>query len=1015
VRPLTLELQGFTAFRDRQTISLADLDLFVITGPTGAGKSSLLDAMVFALFGKVPRMGGQGLSDLVSHGVAEARISLEFSNSGERYRVARRLSRTRAASATFERAEGNEWRSDVEGSGVRVVDRRVVDLLKLDFDAFTRAVVLPQGEFQRFLRGEPDKRREVLTELLGLKHYAAMGARARARIAALQARTLATQEILDNQYAEARAEHLAAAESVAASARVRADALADAVVIVTELDQQAAGLRAARPSLQERAAQLVRIRSALGDQLVICERAQTREQERGHAVAEATERTAGAHAQRAGAQVRRDDLVRAHGTMAELARTEGAIEALGQLTEDLTTKRALLAALIARHAEITAQAQTARGHAGALTSSADAARTAADQLRHAVEAATRKATEATTRLDAAQRADGELRAATLEVDRCTAEVARTQPAADAAAQAELAALAERARLSDEHSAAALANHLSAGDPCPICHRTLDEPPRIDRHVAEALSAAVTASQAAAAAAAAARDAGAAAQAAARAAAARLGRARESLAAALGDAASVVVVRQEAGACTHAQTELVTAHEAAREQAEQVTAAASAAGLQAATLETTVVSQTSERERIAREGEELLHRATVAEQTVQAHFPATIPPDAAARVTHQQQALQSAITQLDAAHQAVVDASGGLEAAKDGLTDSRRELAALDAEIAVLRERCDTMHGQLAAEIVAVTATAEIVAVTATAEIVATTVTAAPVAATVTRELVAPPAAVLLREGHLGGLSAWCTGASALVAAALGDADAFLHVLDRRLTRLATDLAVPTSDGQSPGPALKAAEREARDGKVRAEQAVQHAQARLRERRELEAAIADAQSEAALLGSLAAELRADRFIQFIIQQTLDLLAVRASEQLMTISAGRYSLVSYHGEFEVIDHVNADERRSVKTLSGGETFLASLALALALSQHVGELATEGLGAKLEAVFIDEGFGSLDPETLEDVIDALERLRESNLMVGVITHVPALAQRIGVGIRIEKGQNKSTVIEAGGESHL
>ena len=84
-------------------------------------------------------------------------------------------------------------------------------------------------------------------------------------------------------------------------------------------------------------------------------------------------------------------------------------------------------------------------------------------------------------------------------------------------------------------------------------------------------------------------------------------------------------------------------------------------------------------------------------------------------------------------------------------------------------------------------------------------------------------------------------------------------------------------------------------------------------------------------------------------------------------------------------------------------------MALSQHVGELATEGLGAKLEAVFIDEGFDQLDPETLEDVIDALERLREGNLMVGVITHVPALAERIRVGLRVQKNGNRSRVLPA------
>ena len=107
------------------------------------------------------------------------------------------------------------------------------------------------------------------------------------------------------------------------------------------------------------------------------------------------------------------------------------------------------------------------------------------------------------------------------------------------------------------------------------------------------------------------------------------------------------------------------------------------------------------------------------------------------------------------------------------------------------------------------------------------------------------------------------------------------------------------------------------------------------------------------------------------------------------------------------MNADEQRSVKTLSGGETFMASLSLALALSKHVSDLAGEGLGAHLEAVFIDEGFGSLDPETLEEVIDALERLREDDLLIGVISHVPALAERIRVGLQVRKDGNRSVVL--------
>jgi exonuclease SbcC len=222
-----------------------------------------------------------------------------------------------------------------------------------------------------------------------------------------------------------------------------------------------------------------------------------------------------------------------------------------------------------------------------------------------------------------------------------------------------------------------------------------------------------------------------------------------------------------------------------------------------------------------------------------------------------------------------------------------------------------------------------------------------------------------------------------------------------------DLAAPSAERALA--LLGEAERVASGAAVRAQNDADQAIQRAKERADLEDRIKSESEQIVVLGDLANELRADRFGEYIVQETLDLLAVHASDELLRISDGRYSLVPIDGDFQVVDHANADERRSVKTLSGGETFLASLALALALSRHIGELATEGLGAKLEAVFIDEGFGTLDPETLEEVIDALERLREDDLLVGVISHVPMLAQRVRAGLEVQKEEGRSRVIQA------
>jgi exonuclease SbcC len=182
--------------------------------------------------------------------------------------------------------------------------------------------------------------------------------------------------------------------------------------------------------------------------------------------------------------------------------------------------------------------------------------------------------------------------------------------------------------------------------------------------------------------------------------------------------------------------------------------------------------------------------------------------------------------------------------------------------------------------------------------------------------------------------------------------------------------------------------------------------RLEERAKLEQEIFDDRRLAELHQSLARELRADNFIAFVLEESMAGLASHASDELREISNGRYSLRASRGSFEVVDHHNADERRSVATLSGGETFLASLSLALALSAGLRELAGAA-AARLEAIFIDEGFGALDRETLDVVVDALERLRESDRMVGVITHVPVLADRIPSGLLVEKQGSTSRVV--------
>jgi exonuclease SbcC len=159
-----------------------------------------------------------------------------------------------------------------------------------------------------------------------------------------------------------------------------------------------------------------------------------------------------------------------------------------------------------------------------------------------------------------------------------------------------------------------------------------------------------------------------------------------------------------------------------------------------------------------------------------------------------------------------------------------------------------------------------------------------------------------------------------------------------------------------------------------------------------------------LRALATELRADHLIAFLQAEALQVLAAAGSVRLSTLSDGRYRLICEADEFSVVDTWNGDEERSVRTLSGGETFLASLSLALALSEQVRSLSVTER-ATLDSLFLDEGFGTLDPETLRTVVDAIEQLAGDGRLVGVITHVRELAEQFP-RLEVRKSPRGSTV---------
>ncbi|WP_344296623.1 SbcC/MukB-like Walker B domain-containing protein, partial [Streptomyces synnematoformans] len=156
----------------------------------------------------------------------------------------------------------------------------------------------------------------------------------------------------------------------------------------------------------------------------------------------------------------------------------------------------------------------------------------------------------------------------------------------------------------------------------------------------------------------------------------------------------------------------------------------------------------------------------------------------------------------------------------------------------------------------------------------------------------------------------------------------------------------------------------------------------------------------------------RLESYVLAARLEQVAAAATARLTRMSSGRFTLVHSADRdrgrgrqglgLHVVDAWTGTERDTA-TLSGGESFFASLALALGLSDVVTE---EAGGVRLDTLFIDEGFGSLDEHTLDEVLDVLDALRERDRTVGIVSHVPELRRRVPAQLEVVKGRSGSYV---------
>ncbi|MFL9653981.1 AAA family ATPase [Streptomyces sp. PB17] len=991
-----LDITAFGPFGASQSVDFDDLSaagLFLLHGPTGAGKTSVLDAVCYALYGSVPgarQGGGQGMTLRSDHAAAGTRteVRLELTVAGRRLEITRqppweRL-KLRGKGTTVDKAQ--TWLREYDATtrawkdlsrSHQEIGEEVTQLLGMSREQFCQVVLLPQGDFARFLRADAEARGKLLGRLFDTRRFAEVEKRLAERRRATEAQVREGDATL---LADAHRMQQAAgdamelpelapgepglAEAVLEAAAVaRAEArelltVADSRLTAAESAQAATGRELADAReldrLQRRFAE-ARERAARLAERADAHRAARERMERARkaeAVAPALELRDAADGEHrraataeAGARALLPQALADAGAAGLAAAARRAAEELGGLESARRAERRL-AELVEERAGLDRQERAdeeVRQEAETWLAEWETVRTGLQsRVDSAQEAATRAEQLAVQRDPARRRL-----AAARQRDRLTDDTEAARQQALAAAEDAVEARAHWLDLKEQRLhgiAAELAANLTDGTPCAVCGATQHPAParksagHVDREAEErALTAYQTADER-------------------RAQAERkLGTLREALAAATAEAGDAPTARLAEEA-----EELETAYTRAR---------ATASGLHAA------------QEELRRAEGEREQRAAAQQQAAVRSASRVAGRD---RLEREQAALEAELTQARGAAESVT-----------------ARAAQLERRAALLTDAADTAR-----------------------------------AAEDTAQRLKDADARLADAAFRAGFDTPADAAAALLD------DTAHRELQRRLDAWQSeDAAVRavlaeagTADAARRPPAdLAAAEQAAADADRRLREASSARDAADRCRAELDrlsahattsarrlAPLREEHSRVARLASLAAGTSADnerrmRLESYVLAARLEQVAAAATARLLRMSSGRYTLVhsddrSGRGRsglgLHVVDAWTGRERDTA-TLSGGETFFASLALALGLADVVTD---EAGGVRLDTLFIDEGFGSLDDQTLDEVLDVLDALRERDRSVGIVSHVADLRRRIHAQLEVVKGRSGSVLRQRG-----